>query len=81
MAEQGAGFAGRMAAGPGVDGLPLDQLHDEIGCPVFGGAGVNQTADVGVIEVGEDLALALEAFDDEVTADGARDELDGDAQA
>ena len=70
------------AQGPlgGVAGDPgaFDELHDEPGDAVFGGATVEQAGDVGVFEAGEDLAFAAEAAEDEIGVEAGAHQFDGD---
>ena len=49
-----------LVAKPG-DGDALDQLHDEVGPAVVGGAGVEDLGDVGVVHQGQRLAFGPEA--------------------
>ena len=46
-----------------IDRYPLHVLHDQERPPVGSGAAVEQTCDVRVIELGEDLPLAVEPPD------------------
>src|ERR1051325_2433903 len=62
-----------------VERLPFDKLHDEIGQAVFGGAAVEETRDVWMIERGEDLALGAKATQDEIGIHAALHQLDSDA--
>ena len=59
-----------------VDGLALDVLHDEVGHAAGHGAAVDQPRDVGVIELREDLPLALEPRDAVLDAEAEPDHLD-----
>jgi len=61
-----------------VDGDALDVLHDEVREAFGGGSTVEEEGDVGVIEVGEDLTFAAEAFEDLGVFAIAEDEFDGD---
>jgi hypothetical protein len=61
-----------------VDRLALDELHDEVGQAVVGRPSVEQARDVGVIESGQDLALAAESLDDVVRVQPAPEDLDRD---
>ena len=45
---------------PGVDGLAVDILHGEVGNAIAGGTTVEDSRDVRVIEVGQDLAFSVE---------------------
>ncbi len=38
-----------------VDGLTGDQLHDQVGHTLFGGAAIDQTRDIGMFQLGQDL--------------------------
>ena len=55
-----------------------DEVHHEIGPPVRGGAAIQEFGDIGVIEVRQDLAFGIEAFERVVAEDAAADDLDGD---
>jgi hypothetical protein len=44
-----------------VDRLSLDQLHDHIRKPVLGCPAVQQTGDVGMLQVGQNLAFGAKA--------------------
>ena len=55
-----------------------DEVHHEIGAAVGGGAAIQELGDIGVIEVGQNLALGIEAFERVVAEDAAADDLDGD---
>jgi hypothetical protein len=57
--------------------VPLDELHDEVGGAVGGGAAVEELGDVGVLERGEDLALVAEAALELVGDEAEAQELDG----
>ncbi len=48
---------------PNVNGRALDILHDEVRDTLFGSTAIDQTGDIGVVEVGQDLALPQEAID------------------
>lgn len=62
---------------PGDPGS-VDVLHDEVGY-VFGGcSAIEEAGDVGVLEAGEDLAFAPEAFEDELGIEAWFYEFDGD---
>lgn len=63
-----------------VDGEAFDAFHDEVGALVGGGAGVENSGDVGVIEAGEDLLLAAEAGEGFVVVEVGVEELDGEFQ-
>ena len=47
-----------------VIGHAVDQLHDEVRPAGFGGAGVEDAGDVGVVHQRQGLPLGLEAGDD-----------------
>ena len=55
-----------------------DEVHHEIGTAVRGGAAIQEFGDIGVIEVGQNLPLGIEAFERVVAEDAAADDLDGD---
>ena len=46
---------------PGVDGHTVDELHHQVGPAVGSHATVQQPRDVGMVQVGQDLALGAEA--------------------
>ena len=58
-------------------GHPFDVFHDQVGDAVFGHPAVQQAGDVGVVEVGQDLALLAKAGDDGVGVHPAFNQLDG----
>src|SRR5215217_7642256 len=60
-----------------VERLPLDKLHHEVGQSVFGGAAVEQSGDVWMIESCEYLAFFAEATEDEISVHAALHQLDG----
>ena len=70
---------GQSAIG-GKDRQPrtIDVLHDEIGQAVVGGAPVEQTADVRMLQARERLTLATEAREDELGVHARSYQLDGD---
>ncbi len=45
-----------------IDGLALDELHHEIRQSLRGGAAVEQSGDIGMLEARQDLALIAEAL-------------------
>src|SRR6185369_279469 len=57
----------------------FDVFHDEIRIAGFGGAATEQTANVRVIESGENLPLVAETLDDEVVVETAPDKFDRDS--
>ena len=59
-----------------VDRLPFDELHGEVGQAVGRGAAVEQSADVGMVEAGENLALVAEAADDRVGVHAALEDFE-----
>src|SRR6266446_8311370 len=61
----------------GVDRLPLNVLHDEVGERIFGGAAIQQAGDIGMVQAGQDLALTATILDDVFSVLAALDELDG----
>ena len=63
---------------PLIDRFALDILHDEIGPAFFGGAGVVETGDVGMLERSQDRALLLEALDHFAPGRFGSDDFDGD---
>ena len=54
-----------------------DQLHDEVGPARFGGPGVEDLGDVGVVHHRQGLALGLEAGDDLLGVHARLDDLQG----
>jgi hypothetical protein len=42
---------------------PIDQLHDEVRSAGFGGSGIEDLCDVGMVHQGQRLALGLEPGD------------------
>ena len=52
----------RMLVAPAVDALAVDQRHGQPAGAVVGHARVDQGGDVGVVEAGQDLGLAVEAL-------------------
>jgi hypothetical protein len=62
-----------------VDGHALDEFHDEVGRAVVGGSAVEESRDVGVLELGEGLAFGAEAPPRGFVGEAASDDLDGDA--
>jgi hypothetical protein len=56
----------------------LHQLHHEVGPPAFGGSGIMDLRDVGVIHHGEGLPLGLEARADLLGVHPGLDDLQGD---
>ena len=50
-----------MGVAEGVDRHPIDVLHDQVGGSIRQGSAVQEVRDVGMIELGEDLPLYLEA--------------------
>ncbi len=61
-----------------VDGVARDQLHDHIRDAGVGGATIQQTRDIAMIEPREDLPLSPEALLGERAAHIGPHELDGD---
>jgi hypothetical protein len=61
------------------DGHALDELHDEVGLALLGGAGVEDLGDAGVVHAGQSLALLLEAGDQSGGVEAQADHLEGDA--
>ena len=57
------------------------QLHDEIGPARFGGAGIKNARDVGMVHQGQGLPLGLKAGDDLAGVHAGLDDLDGDLAA
>ena len=66
--------------GPGGDGSAIDELGDEVGDAVIGLAAVEEAGDAGVVERGEEVALASEPRADVGAGEGQRraDDFDGD---
>ncbi len=54
-----------------------DQLHDDIGVAGFGGPGVVDAGDVGMVHHGQCLALGLEPGDDLLRVHARFDDLQG----
>src|SRR5262249_19786185 len=54
----------------------LDVLHDEVGQTIIGRAGIEQACDVGVIERGQNLTLAMESANDGLAVELATDDFD-----
>jgi hypothetical protein len=46
-----------------LNGLALNQLHDEIGSAIFRGTPIEEARNVRMIEAGQNLPLVLEAAD------------------
>ena len=61
-----------------VDARPADVLHDEVGRAVVVLAAVQQAGNVAMVEVGQDLPLAPEAFAEPLAEPGTADDLDRD---
>ena len=61
---------------PGGERLALHVLHGEVGTALGGGAPVEEPGDVGVLEAGQDLALASEALEHLVGVDAAAQQLE-----
>ena len=66
---------------PAVDGLPLDELHGEVGLPVVAHAAVEQGRDVAMIEPRQDPPLLQEAAPHQGRGPRPLHHLDGDALA
>ncbi len=43
------------------DGLTFDQFHHEVGYAIAGGAAIEKTRDIRMVEAGQELALIFEA--------------------
>ena len=65
----------------GGDRLAGHELHDEVGEPLVGGAGVERAGDVGVIHDREGLPLALEAGEHLIGIHAEPDHLERDGAA
>src|SRR5579864_4642534 len=61
-----------------VQRLTLDILHHQEGATIRRGAAVQQTADIRVVEIGQDLALMTEAGQQILSVHAGPDQLDGD---
>jgi hypothetical protein len=61
-----------------VDRKPFDVLHHEIRQPVLGGAPVEQTGNIGVIEAGKYLPLITEVMKHRIGIHTALDQLNSD---
>ena len=70
-----------VAFGVGGDGESVDELHDEEGEALGGGAGVEDLSDVGVVHEGEGAAFGVEAGDDGFGAHAGFDDFEGDVAA
>jgi hypothetical protein len=66
-------------ADPVLEARPVDELHDQVALARVRRAGEVAGDDVGVLDAGEDLGLALEALRERRTAEFDRQELHGDA--
>ena len=66
-----------LVAEPG-DRNALDQLHHEVGASLFGGAGVEDLGDVGVVHQGQCLAFGPEPGQDLAAVHAGLDELQRD---
>ena len=64
-----------------VDRRSVDVLHDEVGKSFLGGAAVEQTGDVGMVQLRQDLALLPEPAHHGAGVRVAPHQLDGDALA
>ena len=62
-------------------GMPLDQLHDEVGPAAVGRAGVEDAGDVGMVHQRQGLPLGLEAGDDVARVHARLDDLQRDLAA
>ena len=62
-------------------GIAFDQLHDEVGPALFGGAGVKHLGDVGMIHEGDGLAFGLEAGEHFLAVHARLDDFEGDHAA
>jgi len=62
---------------PLVEGLPLDELHGEVGLFLLGDAGIDDAADGWVIHFGEGIHLGIEAGEDFACTHAETDDLDG----
>jgi hypothetical protein len=66
-------------AAPGVDALPVDELHHEIRHAFFGRPSVEESGDVRVVEAGEHTTLEAEPIREDWLGPGRGQQLDGDA--
>src|SRR5215470_7955232 len=60
-----------------VDGCAVDEFHDQVRHFIDGCFAVEQSGDVGMIEVGKDLAFMSETFLHELVIKVATNQLDG----
>ncbi len=63
----------------GGDGNTIDKLHDEVGIARRGCARVQDGCDVGVIQLGQDAPLILEAAYEEIVQMVVAQDFDSDA--
>src|SRR5437016_564962 len=83
LAKQHQALSSREPLGVAVliDGAALDVLHHEIWKTIGSRAAFEQTRDVWMFQIGEDLPLHHEPTQDDVRVHAAVDELDGDLLA
>lgn len=68
-----------MRIGVGSNRLPVDVFHDDIRKPFGGGAAVQQSRDVRMVQVGQNLPLEAQPPRAELRQQPARNRLDGHA--
>ena len=66
-----------MGIAEAVDGQAGDEFHHQVGQAGLGDAAIDQARDLGMIEAGQELALAAEAFFDLGGGQGQRHHLHG----
>src|SRR5580698_2710976 len=64
-----------MGVAVAIDGQPIDVLHDEIGSAIGAHASVEETSNVGVVELGQDLTLGAKALSKEMSTEVSADDL------
>ena len=65
----------QMGVAVAIDGQPIDVLHDEIGSAIGAHAAVEETSNVGVVELGQDLTLGAKALSKEMSTEVSTDVL------
>jgi hypothetical protein len=78
---QHSGNAEIAAEGVEIKRLAIDEFHHEIEEAVVGSPAIEQCGDIGMIQLSEDLALAVEGSKEVFGKHGAGDHLDGDGFA
>lgn len=59
-----------------VDGFAINELHDQVGPAFFGGAGIQQAGDAGVIELRQNLTLGTKPLQQRLLARADAHQLD-----